>query len=160
MRRIATIATVATLALGLLVAAQPATAATKYDLVLKQDKPVILEQKSADGVVVVRIINAVLRDTAGKPAGVLRSRQETITVPTEGQTEETRLRTLVFDLKKGQIIAQGASTYPIGGSHLAPADEVSIPIIGGTGAYRGVRGELVTKHEADDSYTQKFIFTR
>ena len=93
---------------------------------------------------------------AGKPFGTLSGIIETHDVVSDGTNLETRLRSLVFELLDGQIIAKGASTYVTGPDFvpLNPADPVVIAIIGGTGAYLGAYGELVTTRNEDNTYLQ------
>jgi len=55
--------------------------------------------------VTTRVYEAVLRNASGKRIGILSGQQELFEVTREGRKEETRLRSLVFDLKDGQILA-------------------------------------------------------
>ncbi|MFM8772810.1 MAG: hypothetical protein ACKOFP_03030 [Actinomycetota bacterium] len=158
MRRIAALSVSAALAVSMVVAAQPASASGDWDLILKQDAPVIVDQHIVDGVVLTRVFEAVVRDSSGKKVGRLVGQQELFDVKLEGDDIETRLRTLVFDLKRGQIIAEGVSNYPIKGGKFRPGKAFTIAITGGTGAYVGVRGELVSILKSDGTYRQKFRF--
>lgn len=158
MRRIAALAISAALAASMVVAAQPASASGDWDLILKQDAPVIVDQHIVDGVVLTRVFEAVVRDSSGKKVGRLVGQQELFDVKVEGDDIETRLRTLIFDLKGGQIIAEGVSNYPIKGGKFQLGKAFTIAITGGTGAYVGVRGELVSILKSDGTYRQKFRF--
>ena len=158
MRRLVSITVAAGLAVVMVVAARPAAASPGWDLILKQDAPVVITQDSQDGVILTRVFEAVLRNQAGKNVGILSGQQELLEVTLEGKAEETRLRTLAFVLKNGQIIAQGAADYPVSGGKFRPGKAFTIAITGGTGAYIGARGELVSILNADGSYTQKFRF--
>jgi hypothetical protein len=92
----------------------------------------------------------------GNPFGTLSGIIETHDVVSDGTNLETRLRNLVFELPDGQIIAKGASTYVTGPDFvpLNPGNQVVIAIIGGTGAYLGASGELVTTRNEDNTYLQ------
>ena len=66
---------------------------------------------------------------------------------------EENLLMAVYDLPGGQISAMGISYY-IKGSHLLPeAEPVTRAIVGGTGEYIGVDGEVTTSRNRDNSYT-------
>jgi len=159
MRRIAALAISAALAASMVVAAQPASASGDWDLILKADAPVIVDQHIVDGVVLTRVFEAVVRDSSGKKVGRLVGQQELFDVKVEGDDIETRLRTIIFDLKGGQIIAEGVSNYPSkSGGKFRPGKAFTIAITGGTGAYVGVRGELVSILKSDGTYRQKFRF--
>ncbi|MBM3689726.1 MAG: hypothetical protein FJW80_08750 [Actinobacteria bacterium] len=158
MRRIAALAISAALAASMVVAAQPASASGDWDLILKNDVPVIVDQHIVDGVVLTRVFKAVVRDSSGKKVGRLVGQQELFDVKVEGDDIETRLRTIIFDLKGGQIIAEGVSNYPSKSGKFRPGKAFTIAITGGTGAYVGVRGELVSILKSDGTYRQKFRF--
>lgn len=89
----------------LMAANQPAAATPGWDLILKQDAPVIVAQDVQEGVTLTRVFEAVVRNQAGKKVGILVGQQELLEATLGGKTEETRLRTLVFMLKGGQILA-------------------------------------------------------
>ena len=158
MHRLVSLTVSVGLAAMLFVVARPAAASPGWDLILKQDAPVIVAQDSQDGAIVTRVFEAVVRNRAGKRVGTLSGQQESLESTLEGKVEETRLRTLVFVFKGGQIIAQGASDYPVDGGKFRPGKAFTIAIIGGTGTYVGARGELMSILNADGSYTQKFRF--
>ena len=159
MRRSAAFLAASALTASLLAITPTAWAApSDWDLILEQDKPVIVDQHVQDGVVLTRIFEAVVRKPSGKKVGVLVGHQERFDVLTEGRDVETRMRTLVFDLKGGQIVAQGVAVYPVGEGKFRPGKAFTIAITGGTGAYAGARGELVSVLKTDGTYRQKFRF--
>lgn len=159
MRRSAALTATASLTASLLAMAPAAWAApSDWDLILEQDRPVIVDQHVQDGVVLTRVFEAIVRTQSGKKAGILVGQQETFDVDLEGRDEETRMRTLVFDLKDGQIVAQGVAVYPVGQGKFRPGKAFTIAITGGTGEYAGVRGELVSVLKKDGTYRQKFRF--
>lgn len=99
---------------------------------------------------------------AGKAFGTLSGLIQTHDVVSDGTNLETRLRTLVFELPKGQIVATGASTYVTGPDFvpLNAGNRVVIAITGGTGAYLGASGELRTTRNADGTYRQVLRLVR
>jgi hypothetical protein len=91
-----------------------------------------------------------------KPFGSLTGTIETFDIVTGRDDLEVRLRTLIFELPKGQLVAQGSSTYTTGPDFvpLNVNDPVVIAITGGTGAYIGATGEVRTTRRADGTYRQ------
>lgn len=66
---------------------------------------------------------------------------------------EERVLTAVYDLPGGQISALGISYYYEGETLLPEGEPMTRAIVGGTGEYVGVDGEVTTTRNADDSYT-------
>ena len=66
---------------------------------------------------------------------------------------EERLLQGVFDLLDGEIIVSGITHYNPTATRLEQLKPVTRAIVGGTGAYVGVRGELVTTRNEDDTFT-------
>ena len=66
---------------------------------------------------------------------------------------EERMLTAVFDLPSGQISVLGISYYTQDARVLQKRVPMTRAIVGGTGRYVGVDGEVTTTHNADDSYT-------
>lgn len=66
---------------------------------------------------------------------------------------EERLLTAVFDLPQGQISVLGVSYYREGDILLPAGEPVTRAIVGGTGEYVGVDGEVTTVRNEDGSYT-------
>jgi hypothetical protein len=132
----------------------------KWDLIFNQDKPTIIDTHIQDGLVLTRNFEGILRRKSGNKVGILVGQQEVFDVDLSiNDEEEMRMRTLVFHLNSGhQIIAQGLSIYRAGENKFKPGKLFTIAIIGGTGKYIGVRGELVTLLRADGTYRHKFRF--
>ena len=91
----------------------------------------------------------------GKPFGSVMG---TITkVGSIGQgsrtNREERLLTAVYDLPGGQISALGISYYFEGDRLLPKGESMTRAIVGGTGQYMGVDGEVTTTRNPDNSYT-------
>ena len=66
---------------------------------------------------------------------------------------EERVLTAVYDLPGGQISALGISYYYEGDTLLPEGEPMTRAIVGGTGEYVGVDGEVTTTRNPDDSYT-------
>lgn len=66
---------------------------------------------------------------------------------------EERMYTAVFDLPQGQISVLGISYYREGDTLLPAGEPVTRAIVGGTGEYVGVDGDITTVRNADGSYT-------
>jgi hypothetical protein len=148
------------LAAGALIPLAPIASAAPSvtTIVLTQSVPVLVHDagrdvQSARGA--ITYFDSTL-SKAGKPFGTLSGVIQTHDVGSAGANRENRLRTLVFELPKGQIVATGASTYVTGPDFvpLNPGNRVVIAITGGTGAYLGASGELRTTRNADGTYRQ------
>lgn len=148
-----------------LVSGSPASAAPELTrIVLVQAAPVIAHEEGQDPTSArgdVTFFEASL-SRAGKPFGSLSGTIETHDLVLEGASREVRLRTLVFDLPRGQLVAQGVSSYATG-PDFVPLDvnaPVVIAITGGTGAYLGATGEVRTTRRADGTYRQVISLLR
>lgn len=71
---------------------------------------------------------------------------------------EDRLLNAVFDLPDGEIVVMGISFYVPLHPALEKQEPVARAIIGGTRAYAGIRGEVITIHNDDDTYTQEIRY--
>lgn len=165
-RRVGVLAAASLLAASAVVPlATSATAAPSMTkIVLTQSEPTIVHEEgqsatSATGDVTFFESNLT---RAGKSFGTLSGIISTHDVVVQGAARETRLRTLVFELPKGQIVAMGSSTYPTGADFvpLQVDKTVVIPIAGGSGLYIGARGELRTTRNADGTYRQVILLVR
>lgn len=92
----------------------------------------------------------------GKPAGNLRGTIVITDVTPDSSGEEVRLRTLVFALPKGQIVAIGTSDYSLPAVANVPVlrRAATTAIVGGTGVYSGARGQVKSIRKADGTYSQ------
>jgi hypothetical protein len=131
---------------------------------LSQDQPVLADHPDPDFVPnttgAVLFFSANMRNGVGEVVGELFGQVTTLDVTLNGIDEEDRLRELVFNLEDGQIIVLGASQYvaaeaPDFGNDNAPVTAV---IVGGTGAYVGARGTVVTQKLDDGTFTHAFTF--
>ncbi len=66
---------------------------------------------------------------------------------------EERMLTAVFDLPQGQISVLGVSHYKEDNRLLTIGEPATRAIVGGTGKYVGVDGEVTTVRNEDGSYT-------
>lgn len=75
---------------------------------------------------------------------------------------EKRATLLFFTFGDGQdqIIAFGAADYPPTTAEFNAGQPVVRAILGGTGKYMGVRGQLTSTRNTDGSYTQVFMLLR
>ena len=64
----------------------------------------------------------------------------------------------VFDLPDGEIVVMGMSFYVPTHPVLEKQEPVARAIVGGTRAYAGIRGEVITIHNDDDTYTQEIRY--
>ena len=71
---------------------------------------------------------------------------------------EDRLLNAVFDLPDGEIVVLGLSFYAPAAAALTKQEPVARAIVGGTGVYSGIRGEVITIHNDDDTYTQEIRY--
>lgn len=99
---------------------------------------------------------AVSRDgeVIGDVSGILT----TVDIPLEGgngrEVFEERIGTLVFRLSEADsIVVNGSSVYPAGADEMAPGTPQIRAILGGTGAYMAVEGEVLTVRNDDGTYT-------
>jgi hypothetical protein len=91
----------------------------------------------------------------GKPFGSVMGTITTVGAIGKGSrpNREERLLTAVYDLPGGQISALGISYYFKGDKLLPKGESMTRAIVGGTGKYMGVDGEVITTHNPDNSYT-------
>lgn len=73
---------------------------------------------------------------------------------------EERMLVAVYDLPGGQISVQGVSYYLDQDRVLPENEAITRAIVGGTGDYFGISGEVTTTRNADDSYTHVLSFYR
>ena len=69
---------------------------------------------------------------------------------------EERLTLLNFNLPDGLIMVGGQALYPTGEQTMQPQEPAVRPVIGGTKAYIGARGEVTTTKQSDQTYLHEF----
>ena len=141
---------------ALLVSAPAANAAPRtWSMVVEQDGPSLLNSIVIDGRVIEVSWEAVLRDESGRKIGKVYGNQHDMDATPGGKTE-TRLRTLVFKFADGQIVAEGVAEYSLSGRLLKRGARSVIAIVGGTGAYVGATGEVLSIHLGGGTHRHKF----
>ncbi|HEY8578248.1 MAG TPA: hypothetical protein VIL72_00065, partial [Beijerinckiaceae bacterium] len=91
----------------------------------------------------------------GNPAGVALGAQTSIRAEQGGLTVNGLL---TYQLRRGDLVVGGLSSFPLGGTTgLRKGRFFERPILGGTGAYAGARGELRSVRRADGTYDQVFM---
>jgi hypothetical protein len=108
--------------------------------------------------------HAPLHATQGGPVtGEVFGSKTLIKPATEADpSTEQRATILVFTFenRQDQIIVAGVPDYPSDAAEFAPNEPVLRAILGGTGRYMGVRGQLTSTRNADGSYVQVFTLLR
>lgn len=130
---------------------------TEVRLNLVQSPPIYKVITAPEGFGTVAVFESTLtRD--GKPFGTFGGSTIRTDVTPGGAEGERRTRTLVFDLPKGQIVAIGTGLYKepqtLVPEFLKPTLSA---IVGGTGDYVGVRGQLKSIKRADGSFVQQLM---
>ena len=92
---------------------------------------------------------------AGHVSGVLMIEDMPNNVTGVAGAEE-RLTLLNFDLPDGLIMVGGQAPYPAGEQTMRPQAPAVRPVIGGTKAYLGARGEVTTTKQSDQTYLHEF----
>jgi hypothetical protein len=73
-----------------------------------------------------------------------------------GDLLEERIGTLVYSFGNHELVVSGGTSYPAPNAEMA-ADEPQLrAVVGGTGAYLGARGEVVTTRNGDGTYDHTF----
>ncbi len=130
-------------------------------------KPVIVELSDGDG---VRedgegmVFEAELDDQSGKPVARLLGHHLIVDTPGDDgigdPSLEERFVTLSMIFESGDaILVQGANVYPAD-QRLLKADAPQYrAIVGGTGAYKGIRGQVKTTRNGDETFTHVLDYT-
>jgi hypothetical protein len=69
---------------------------------------------------------------------------------------EGRIGTLVYTFGSDELVVSGGTSYPAGEAEMQAGVSQSRVVVGGTGAYLGARGEVVTVRNSDGTYTHTF----
>jgi hypothetical protein len=72
------------------------------------------------------------------------------------ETLEERIGNLVFAFGDDKLVVAGGSAYPAGSVEMAANEPQLRAVVGGTGAYLGARGEVVTTRNEDGTYRHEF----
>lgn len=126
-----------------------------------QDKPALVHlnlgdtaHSHGDGMA----FEAVINDTAGNNMGEVLGWLVTVDIM-DGDSSNPihvseRIGTMVFNLgDENEIIAQGGTSYHKGEQQMKLGLSQKRAIVGGTGKYKGVNGEVTTTRNDDGTYT-------
>lgn len=80
--------------------------------------------------------------------------------PKTGEVSELRLGDLTFILDGDQLLVKGATAYPQVEREMAVNQPQVRAVIGGTGRFMGVDGDVSTVRNADGTYTHTFRLMR
>jgi hypothetical protein len=101
---------------------------------------------------------AAIKDTAGNKVGEVLGWLVTVDI-VDGDTLNPvhiteRIGTMIFNLgEENEIVAQGGTSYQKGEQQMSSGLQQKRAIVGGTGKYKGVNGEVTTTRNEDGTYT-------
>jgi hypothetical protein len=105
---------------------------------------------------------ALIRDTAGTNIGDLIGWLITVDIEDNGgmnaENMVEKIGTMVFNLGEDDVVALGGSLYPQGQKIMKEGQAQKRTLVGGTGKYRGITGEVHTTRNADSTYTHELIY--
>ena len=108
--------------------------------------------------------SAPLHSERGGPVtGEVIGSKTLVKVATDANPNLERRATLLFFTfadRKDQIIAFGVADYKPSAPEFDAAQAAVRAILGGTGKYMGVRGQVTSTRNTDDSYTQVFTLLK
>lgn len=130
-------------------------------MTLNQTKPILVEAADEDG---VRehgegmFFEAKLTDEGGKPVAQLLGQHTIVDTPGDDGVGdpivEERFTSMSIVFEDGdEIVIQGANTYPMNQRIMKSEAPQYRAIIGGTGKYKGIQGQIKTARNADETYT-------
>lgn len=139
----------------------PSADQTWQSMTLVQSTPELVEISNGDG---MRehgegmVFEASLSDESGKAVGQLLGEHTIVDIPGKDAVGdpavEERFTWMSLVLEEGdEIEVQGANTYPIQKKEIEPDAPQYRAITGGTGRYKGIRGQVKTTRNADGTYT-------
>lgn len=73
-----------------------------------------------------------------------------------GTTLEERIGTLVYAFGEDELVVTGGASYPLDNAEMAAGQPQRRTVVGGTGKYLGIRGEVVTTRNTDGTYSHVF----
>ena len=102
-------------------------------------------------------------DRGGPVTGEVIGSKTLVKVATDANPNLERRATLLFFTfadRKDQIIAFGVADYTPSAPEFDAGQPAVRAILGGTGKYMGVRGQVISTRNADGSYTQVFTLLK
>lgn len=158
-----TVAVAVALVMGLsLVGIAPASAKTKTTVVTITHAPATPTAVSGSGVGTVRTFY-IATSVAGKtPKTGYMSGTLTTLATGLANSQELRASNLVFvvESEPNQLVVGGLSLYPTEGATLATNQSTIRPIIGGSGIYRGAKGQVESTNLGEQGWRHVFRITR
>ena len=128
-------------------------AAVRLNLV--QATPIYKVIPAPEGFGTVAVFESSLT-RGGKPFGTFSGTTVRTDVTPGDVAGERRIRTFVFDLPKGQIVAIGTGLYAEPQTQVPALLKPTLSaVVGGTGDYLGARGQLKSIKRADGSFVQQ-----
>ena len=156
--RIATLVTAALVAISGSLLAAPSASAAKADLVWYIDRTyreVIDIKGDGDNTGDITVTNGTVSEVrGGEPVGTYATSQITAAVAIPGG-RQSRQTMLAFEVGKNTIYTTSLITANAG---TPPRNKITHAIIGGTGEYSGVRGEVVLRPLSDTRYKVSWYF--
>jgi len=143
-----------------LLSCQNQTGSTWQTLTFTQDKPFLTHLNLGDtahGHGDGMAFEAVLKDTTGTAVGEVLGWMVTVDIA-DGDSANTvhmtdRIGTMVFKFDdENKIVASGGTVYHKGEQIMKLGIEQKRAVVGGTGKYRGIKGEVTTSRNEDGTY--------
>lgn len=164
MRIVRTVAAAVALTLGVsLVGALPASAAkAKTTVITIAHAPVTPTSVSGSGLGTVRTYYVPITVVGKTPQTGYMSGTLTTIATGQPNNQELRAANLMFVVgsEPNQIIVGGLSLYPADGATLAVTQSTIRPIIGGSGTFRGARGQVESTNLGDQGWRHVFRIIR
>lgn len=152
---------------GLLAVGCQQSSSSKWTTIkLIQGEPILVNlnlgdtsQTHGDGMA----FEAPIKDTAGNPVGEVLGWLVTVDIMDGDSANPVniteRIGTIIFNFgEESEIIAQGGTSYLKGNQQMQYGILQKRAIVGGTGKYKGVNGEVTTTRNDDGTYTHVLDF--
>ena len=148
-------------AIALLAGCQQRTGSSWEKITFKQDKPALVHLKlgtaagsHGDGMA----FEAAIRDSSGKAVGEVLGWLITVDIMDGDGANPVyiteRIGSMVFNLgDENEIVAQGGTSYHQGQAQMKEGLSQKRAVVGGTGIYKGIAGEVTTTRNEDGTYT-------
>jgi len=144
-----------------LLSCQNQTGSTWQTITFTQDQPFLTHLNLGDtahGHGDGMAFEAVLKDTAGTAVGEVLGWMVTVDI-VDGDSSNLvhiteRIGTMVFKFDdENKIVAVGVTSYQKGKQVMKSGIEQKRAVVGGTGKYKGIKGEVTTTRNEDGTYT-------
>ena len=133
-------------------------------LVVQQKAPIFVDvdiKAAGKSVGDLYIFGAAVTDSKGRSGSLAGTLMVVDAVdPKTGKVWETRLGDLTFILGGEQLLVKGASVYPRANREMEVNKPQVRAVVGGTGSFVGVDGDVSTVRNADGTYTHTFRLMR